>query len=115
MKTLTYNLNITGYKSGVTLRQAEDSRNAVLAVDTSKLNGSKYNVFYKNHDDRLRFAKLESRSIRSTKIRSNSPDILITDKFKDGTPLYYKVPNRFPLLSDTLVNSESAILDKEFV
>lgn len=115
MKTLTYNLNITGYKSGVTLRQAEDSRNAVLAVDTSKLNGSKYNVFYKNHDDRLRFAKLESRSIRSTKIRSNSPDILITDKFKYGIPLYYKVPNRFPSLSDTLVNSESAILDKEFI
>lgn len=115
IKTLVYNLNITGYKSGVTLRQAEDSRNAVLAVDTSKLNGSKYNVFYKNHDDRLRFAKLESRSIRSVKIRSNSPDILITDKFKDGIPLYYKVPNRFPSLTGTLLNNEDPVLDKEFI
>ena len=41
MKTITYDLSIVGYDSGVTVRHAKDSRNAILAVDTSKFEGSK--------------------------------------------------------------------------
>lgn len=115
MKTITYDLSIVGYDSGVTVRHAKDSRNAILAVDTSKFEGSKYNINYKDHSDRTRFAKVEEKSIRGIRIRSNSPEILITDIIRDGIPFYYKTLNRYPGAASITVNGSISPIDNNFV
>lgn len=115
MITKTYNLTLAGSKIVSKLTHAKDSRNAILAVDTSKLEGSKYDIYYKKYDDRLRFAKVESKSIVGIVIRSNSPDILITDISRDNTPYYYKAPVRFKNAEEVYVKGRNSIKDENFI
>ena len=90
MTTITYNISIVGKKHSAEFQQATDSRNAVVAVDTSPLNGSLIEIKHKSQGDRLRFVRLESKSISGIAIRSSSPDILITDIIHNGRPMWYK-------------------------
>lgn len=115
MITKTYRLALAGNKSVSKLVHAKDSRNTILAVDTAKLNGSKYNILYKKYDDKLRFAKVESKSIMGISIRSNSPDILITDIHVDGIPYYYKAPVRFKNADAIKIKGADANRDDNFV
>lgn len=90
MTTITYNISIVGKRHSAEFQQATDSRNAVVAVDTSPLNGSLIEIEHKSQGDRLRFVRLESKSISGIVIRSSSPDILITDIIHNGRPMWYK-------------------------
>nr|DAD60275.1 MAG TPA: hypothetical protein [Bacteriophage sp.] len=90
MTTITYNISIVGKRHSAEFQQATDSRNAVVAVDTSPLNGSLIEIEHKSQGDRLRFVRLESKSISGIAIRSSSPDILITDVIHEGSPMWFK-------------------------
>ena len=90
MTTITYNISIVGKAHSAEFQQATDSRNAVVAVDTSPLNGSLVEIEHKGQNDRLRFVRMESKSISGITIRSSSPDILITDIVHNGRPMWYK-------------------------
>ena len=88
--TITYSISIVGKAHSAEFQQATDSRNAVVAVDTSPLNGSLVEIEHKGQNDRLRFVRMESKSISGITIRSSSPDILITDIVHNGRPMWYK-------------------------
>ena len=94
MTTITYNISIVGKKHSAEFQQATDSRNAVVAVDTSPLNGSLIEIKHKSQGDKIVFVRLESKSILGTTIRSSSPNILITNITFNGLPLWYKYPLR---------------------
>lgn len=122
MTTITYNISIVGKKHSAEFQQAADSRNAVVAVDTTPLNGSLIEIEHKSQGDRLRFVRLESKSISGIAIRSSSPDILITDIIHNGRPMWYKYQLRGePSLStphwtkdDSWIYSDAPYLNIEY-
>lgn len=111
MTTITYNISIVGKKHSAEFQQATDSRNAVVAVDTSPLNGSLVEIEHKSQGDRLRFVRLESKSISGIAIRSSSPDILITDIVHNGFPLWYK----YQLRGEPIVTTKNWTKDDKWI
>lgn len=111
MTTITYNISIVGKKHSAEFQQATDSRNAVVAVDTSPLNGSLIEIKHKGQGDKLRFVRLESKSISGVTIRSSSPDILITDISHNGFPLWYK----YQLRGDPIITAEHWTKDDKWI
>ena len=115
MNTITYNIKIGGVEKAPHLVQSDNTLNTIYAVDTRSLNKSLFNIRNTSKDNENRFIKFVSKTIKGMTIRSNSENILITDIYDNGTPLYRKTPIRFKEYDYILINGVKPVSDSNFL
>lgn len=115
MNTITYNIKIGGVEKAPHLVQSDNTLNTIYAVDTRSLNKSLFNIRNTSKDNENRFIKFVSKTIRGMTVRSNSENILITDIYDNGTPLYRKTPIRFKEYDYILINGVKPVSDSNFL
>ena len=115
MNTITYNIKIGGVEKAPHLVQSDNTLNTIYAVDTRSLNKSLFNIRNTSKDNENRFIKFASKTIKGMTIRSNSENILITDIYDNGTPLYRKTPIRFKEYDYILINGVKPVSDSNFL
>lgn len=115
MNTITYNIKIGGVEKAPHLVQSDNTLNTIYAVDTRSLNKSLFNIRNTSKDNKNRFIKFVSKTIKGMTVRSNSENILITDIYDNGTPLYRKTPIRFKEYDYILINGVKPISDSNFL
>lgn len=115
MNTITYNIKIGGVEKAPHLVQSDNTLNTIYAVDTRSLNKSLFNIRNTSKDNENRFIKFVSKTIKGMTVRSNSENILITDIYDNGTPLYRKTPIRFKEYDYILINGVKPVSDSNFL
>lgn len=115
MNTITYNIKIGGVEKAPHLVQSDNTLNTIYAVDTRGLNKSLFNIRNTSKDNENRFIKFVSKTIKGMTVRSNSENILITDIYDNGTPLYRKTPIRFKEYDYILINGVKPVSDSNFL
>lgn len=115
MNTITYNIKIGGVEKAPHLVQSDNTLNTIYAVDTRSLNKSLFNIRNTSKDNENRFIKFVSKTIKGMTVRSNSENILITDIYDNGTPLYRKTPIRFKEYDYILINDVKPVSDSNFL
>ena len=115
MNTITYNIKIGGVEKAPHLVQSDNTLNTIYAVDTKSLNKSLFNIRNTSKDNENRFIKFVSKTIKGMTVRSNSENILITDIYDNGTPLYRKTPIRFKEYDYILINGVKPVSDSNFL
>lgn len=115
MNTITYNIKIGGVEKAPHLVQSDNTLNTIYAVDTRSLNKSLFNIRNTSRDNENRFIKFVSKTIKGMTVRSNSENILITDIYDNGTPLYRKTPIRFKEYDYILINGVKPVSDSNFL
>lgn len=115
MNTITYNIKIGGVEKAPHLVQSDNTLNTIYAVDTRSLNKSLFNIRNTSKDNENRFIKFASKTIKGMTVRSNSENILITDIYDNGTPLYRKTPIRFKEYDYILINDVKPVSDSNFL
>ena len=115
MNTITYNIKIGGVEKAPHLVQSDNTLNTIYAVDTRSLNKSLFNIRNTSKDNENRFIKFVSKTIKGMTVRSNSENILITDIYDNGTPLYRKTPIRFKEYDYILINGIKPVSDSNFL
>lgn len=115
MNTITYNIKIGGVEKAPHLVQSDNTLNTIYAVDTRSLNKSLFNIRNTSKDNENRFIKFVSKTIKGMTVRSNSENILITDVYDNGTPLYRKTPIRFKEYDYILINGVKPVSDSNFL
>lgn len=115
MNTITYNIKIGGVEKAPHLVQSDNTLNTIYAVDTRSLNKSLFNIRNTSKDNENRFIKFVSKTIKGMTVRSNSENILITDIYNNGTPLYRKTPIRFKEYDYILINGVKPVSDSNFL
>lgn len=115
MNTITYNIKIGGVEKAPHLVQSDNTLNTIYAVDTRSLNKSLFNIRNTSKDNENRFIKFISKTIKGMTVRSNSENILITDIYDNGTPLYRKTPIRFKEYDYILINGVKPVSDSNFL
>lgn len=115
MNTITYNIKIGGVEKAPHLVQSDNTLNTIYAVDTRSLNKSLFNIRNTSKDNENRFIKFVSKTIKGMTVRSNSGNILITDIYDNGTPLYRKTPIRFKEYDYILINGVKPVSDSNFL
>lgn len=115
MNTITYNIKIGGVEKAPHLVQSDNTLNTIYAVDTRSLNKSLFNIRNTSKDNENRFIKFVSKTIKGMTVRSNSENILITDIYDNGTPLYRKTPIRFKEYDYILIDGIKPVSDSNFL
>lgn len=115
MNTITYNIKIGGVEKAPHLVQSDNTLNTIYAIDTRSLNKSLFNIRNTSKDNENRFIKFISKTIKGMTVRSNSENILITDIYDNGTPLYRKTPIRFKEYDYILINGVKPVSDSNFL
>jgi hypothetical protein len=115
MNTITYNIKIGGVEKAPHLVQSDNTLNTIYAVDIRSLNKSLFNIRNTSKDNENRFIKFVSKTIKGMTVRSNSENILITDIYDNGTPLYRKTPIRFKEYDYILINGVKPVSDSNFL
>lgn len=115
MNTITYNIKIGGVEKAPHLVQSDNTLNTIYVVDTRSLNKSLFNIRNTSKDNENRFIKFVSKTIKGMTVRSNSENILITDIYDNGTPLYRKTPIRFKEYDYILINGVKPVSDSNFL
>lgn len=115
MNTITYNIKIGGVEKAPHLVQSDNTLNTIYAVDTRSLNKSLFNIRNTSKDNENRFIKFVSKTIKGMTVRSNSENILITDIYDNGAPLYRKTPIRFKEYDYILINDVKPVSDSNFL
>lgn len=115
MNTITYNIKIGGVEKAPHLVQSDNTLNTIYAIDTKPLKNSLFSIRNTSKDNENRFIKFVSKNIKGVTVRSNSENILITDIYDNGTPLYRKTPIRFKDYDRILVNGATPISDSNFL
>lgn len=115
MNTIAYNIKIGGVEKAPHLVQSDNTLNTIYAVDTRSLNKSLFNIRNTSKDNENRFIKFVSKTIKGMTVRSNSENILITDIYDNGTPLYRKTPIRSKEYDYILINGVKPVSDSNFL
>ena len=105
IKKIEYKFAIGRNSDSVLLKQISNGLNAVAAVDTSRLNGSIYNITKTGVVNYNRQIKIIKETIKGTTFKANTSDVLLTNVYdKDQTPLYYKAVIRRKFYKNLYVN-----------
>ena len=85
IKKIEYKFAIGRNSDSVLLKQISNGLNAVAAVDTSRLNGSIYNITKTGVVNYNRQIKIIKETIKGTTFKANTSDILLTNVLYLGT------------------------------